>query len=96
MNINEYPDRYKVELIDKLRANPTGLPFPYGKELPPEIQQMIDDGYFTKYSAEVGIMRLNPTQKLLDAVSEWDEAALRRQAQKEQPQGLIGGCNFGC
>ena len=95
MNINDLPARYKVETIDRLRINPTGLPFRYGEELPPIVQQMKAEGYFTEHSAEAGIVRLLPTQKLLDEVAEWDEAALRCQIVAERPQGLIGGCNFG-
>ena len=63
----------------------------------PELMQMAKDGYFeTLDTAIPGRIIFCPTQTLRVAVSEWDEAALRRQAQKEQPQGLIGGCDFGC
>ena len=96
MNVNELKISNKVWLIDKLRANPTGLPFRYGEPLPPVFQQMEDDGYFTRYSAEPGIMRLLPTQKLNEAMASWDETELRRQFEAEFPPGPVGGCENGC
>lgn len=63
----------------------------------PELMQMAKAGYFEKLDTAIpGRIIFSPTQALRVAVSEWDEATLRRQTQKEQPQGLVGGCNFGC
>lgn len=62
----------------------------------PELMQMAKAGYFEKLDAAMpGRIIFRPTQALRVAVSEWDEATLRHQDQKEQPQGLVGGCNFG-
>ena len=96
MNVNELPTHYKIELINRLRFNPTGLPFRYGEPLPSVFQQMEDEGYFTRYSAEPGIMRLLPTQKLNEAMASWDETELRRQANAEFPPGPVGGYESGC
>ena len=96
MDINELPARYKIELIDRLRANPNGLPFRYGEQLPPVFQQMEDDGYFTRYGAEIGIMRLCPTPKFYDTIATWNETELRRQVDVELPTGPVGGYECGC
>ena len=96
MNVNELPTHYKIELINRLRFNPTGLPFRYGEPLPSLFQQMEDEGYFTRYSAEPGIMRLLPTQKLNEAMASWDETELLRQTNAEFQPGLVGGCESGC
>lgn len=96
MNVNELKISNKVWLIDRLRANPNGLPFRYGEPLPSVFQQMEDEGYFTRYSAEPGIMRLLPTQKLNEAIASLDETELRRQANAEFPPGPVGGYECGC